>query len=135
MNLFDVNWLAVVVAALIPMVVGSLWYGPLFGKKWLSLVEMTEEDIKKDFNAGKSYGGSTVMAFLMAFVLANVIKLGDPSAASGLLWGALLWVGIVVPYGFQYVAWENRKTGLFALSIAYNLVVLLIMGLILALWQ
>ncbi len=28
----NVNWLAVIAAALVPFVIGSLWYGPLLGK-------------------------------------------------------------------------------------------------------
>jgi hypothetical protein len=33
MNL-DVNWLAVLVAAVVTFVLGGVWYGPLFGKVW-----------------------------------------------------------------------------------------------------
>ena len=30
----DVNLIAVLVAGIVPMIVGMLWYGPLFGKRW-----------------------------------------------------------------------------------------------------
>lgn len=34
LSLTDVNWLAIVAAAVAAFVVGFLWYGPLFGKRW-----------------------------------------------------------------------------------------------------
>jgi hypothetical protein len=37
--------LAVVVAAIVSMVIGGLWYGPLFGKMWVELSGMTEEKV------------------------------------------------------------------------------------------
>ncbi len=33
--MFQINLLAVVVCAIASMVLGMLWYGPLFGKKWM----------------------------------------------------------------------------------------------------
>ena len=30
----DINWLAVIVAAVATFVLGGVWYGPLFGKIW-----------------------------------------------------------------------------------------------------
>ncbi len=136
MNLFDINWLAILVATLLPMVVGSLWYGPLFGKTWMNLMEVTEEEIKGNFNPRQAYGISTLMAFIMAFVLANVIGLADHgSAVHGMLLGGFLWLGLLVPYGYQAVAFEQRKKQLYFMSMAYNLVVLLLMGLILGGWQ
>ncbi len=135
MALMNINWLAVVVAALIPMVVGSLWYGPLFGKAWMKLMELTEEQIKENFNAVQSYGISTLMAFIMAFVLANVINMGEPGATSGMMLGALIWLGFFVPYGFQSVAFEMKKMQVYVMSMGCNLLVLLLMGLVLGAWQ
>ena len=43
----EVNLLAVLVAGIVPMIVGFLWYGQLFGKRWLELMETTAEEIQK----------------------------------------------------------------------------------------
>ncbi len=135
MNLMDINWLAVIVAALIPMGVGMVWYGPIFGKAWMGLMELTEEEIKEGFSPAKSYGGSFVMAIIMAFVLANVIDMAGSGLMNGMMCGALLWLGFIVPYGFQSVAFEMKKTQIYVMSVAYNLVVLLLMGLVIGVWQ
>jgi hypothetical protein len=31
---WEINWLAVVVAAAVTFVLGGVWYGPLFGRVW-----------------------------------------------------------------------------------------------------
>ena len=134
MNLMDINWLAVIVAAMVPMAVGSLWYGPLFGKLWLQWMELTEADIREGFNPVQAYGISTLMALIMAFVLAGVIGSGASGAGHGMMLGALMWLGFIVPYGYQSVAFEMKKKQIYFMSMGYNLVVLLIMGLILGAW-
>ena len=41
-----INWLAVLVAALVPTLIGFLWYSLLFEKAWMKASGMTEEKIK-----------------------------------------------------------------------------------------
>ncbi|MBI3341870.1 DUF1761 domain-containing protein, partial [Candidatus Curtissbacteria bacterium] len=35
---FQINYMAVVAAAVVNMVLGFLWYGPLFGKPWMKMM-------------------------------------------------------------------------------------------------
>ena len=61
----EVNLLAVLAAGIVPMVVGALWYGPLFGKRWLELMGnhrggdsrrfQPVEDVWCEFLAGVGY--------------------------------------------------------------------------------
>ena len=46
MQFLAVNWLAVLVAAIVNMVVGFLWYGPLFSGLFLRLIGKCEEEIE-----------------------------------------------------------------------------------------
>ena len=68
----EVNLLAVLAAGIVPMVVGALWYGPLFGKRWLELMETTAEEIQEGFNPLKTYGVSFLLALVTAFILAQL---------------------------------------------------------------
>ena len=45
MDLSNINWLAVLVAALSTFILGGLWYGPLFGRTWMRASGMTEERV------------------------------------------------------------------------------------------
>ena len=134
--MFDINWLAVIVAAILPMVVGSLWYGPLFGKQWMQMIGYTEEDIRADFDPMKSYGGSMVGAVLTAIVLAVLIPLMDGPSAVGnsLLLVVLCWLGFYLPFGWQSVAFEKKSLGLYMMNMAYNLVTLSVMAIVIAIW-
>ncbi|MFN3694309.1 MAG: DUF1761 domain-containing protein, partial [Ignavibacterium sp.] len=49
MNPVSINYLAVLVCGIISMVIGSLWYGPLFSKLWMKQHGFTEEDLNKNF--------------------------------------------------------------------------------------
>ena len=102
----EVNLLAVLVAGIVPMIVGFLWYGPLFGKRWLALMETTAEEIQKDFNPVK-----TVHLALMALI------------------------AFVLPVFYQAWAYEGRKAGLFWLSLGFNAVSLLGQAVVIAVWS
>ena len=52
----EVSWIGVLVAAASAFVLGGIWYGPLFGKKWLAYNGMTEEDAQTG-HPGVIYGG------------------------------------------------------------------------------
>ena len=80
----EVNLLAVLVAGIVPMIVGFLWYGPLFGKRWLELMETTAEEIQKNFNPWKTHVASFVLALVTAYILAQLFR-GDGWARERLL--------------------------------------------------
>ena len=58
-----INYLAVLVSAIIGMIIGALWYSPLlFGKLWMKLSGMTE----KQLNEAKKKGMGKM--YLVAFI-------------------------------------------------------------------
>jgi hypothetical protein len=134
-----INYLAIFVAAFIPMVLGAIWYGPLFGQKWMELEGKTEEELRASFNPAKSYGVTFLMAILMAFVLAHVLgtwtdAYGVGGALSGIQGGFWMWLGFVVTVSWQNVAFSGQNITLWVLNILYNLVALMMMGALLGSW-
>ena len=130
---FDVNWLAVLVSAVVNMGVGALWYGPLFGQAWMGELGYTMDDIE---GGGVGYLIAAVNSVLMAFVLANVVAwAGVTGLGGGLLLGLMMWLGFT---GFTFAAnhsFEDRSLQLWAINSMVYLVGLLVMGGILAVWQ
>lgn len=62
-----INFIAVLLAALVPMVMGFIWYNPkVMGKAWMEASGMTEEKAK-GANMPLIFGLSFVFAFIMAF--------------------------------------------------------------------
>lgn len=134
MHVPDLNYLAILVAGIVPMIVGAVWYGPLFGKRWLALMETTEEAIAEGFNPLKTYGVSFLFAIASAFGLAILLD-----GFSGPLHGAhaalVAVIAFVIPVSHQSVAFEQRKSGLAVLNVAYNLVALLGQAILLSVWK
>mgnify|MGYP000868002355 CR=1 FL=1 len=64
----DINFLAILVAALTPVVVGYLWYGILFGKVWRNENGFTNEDLITG-NRFKMFGLIFLFSILLAFIM------------------------------------------------------------------
>jgi hypothetical protein len=61
---------AVGIAALVPTVVGFIWYNDkVFGKAWLSGAGLTKEKAMEGFNMPLVFGVSLVLSFFLAFSL------------------------------------------------------------------
>ena len=142
----EVNLLAVLVAGVVPLVVGALWYGPIFGERWMALMETTTEEIEKDFNPLKAYGLNFLLALVTAYVLAQLVAQVAPEGVSsmegsggdvmvGVHLGLMALVGFVLPLAQQSVTFEKRKPGLAWLNIGFNAVALLGQAVVVAAWR
>lgn len=132
--------LAVLVAALIPMGIGALWYGPLFGKQWMLLVGKTEEEIVADMNPLKMYGTAYVSFFVMAYVLGVILQAWQDAydmtgAWTGMQGAFWCWLGFILTSFWQGVTFESKPPKLYLMNVAYNLFSLLGMGALLGIWR
>ncbi|WP_396182361.1 DUF1761 domain-containing protein [Flavobacterium sp.] len=65
----EMNFYAILVAALTTLVVGSIWYSPvLFGNAWMKETGLTEEELKKG-SMLKIFGLTFVFSVLLAMIL------------------------------------------------------------------
>ena len=130
-----VNWVAVIVAAIINMIVGAIWYSPgVFGKNWMALTGKRMDDMKS--GAGRAYGQAFVVALITAYVLARFVGYaGAHSIVRGAVIGFLAWIGFVATSSAGDVIFGGRPTKLYAITNGYQLVVLIINGALLATWS
>lgn len=136
--MISVNYLAVIVAAAVNMVLGFLWYGPLFGKAWTKMMGFTKEDMEKAKKEGmtKSYAIAIVGALVMAYVFAHFISVGAAmTITSGATIGFWLWLGFIATTTLSGMLWGKKPFNLYLLENGYYLVLLLINGAILAVWK
>lgn len=133
MDIFNVNGWAILVAAIINMVLGGLWYSPLIlGKKWLELSGVREEDLKGDW---KAYLGGFIAALVMNYVLALfVYSMDAETILEGAFVGFLAWLGFIATTHLAKVLWEKGHLELFFLHIGIMLIILVVNGAILAVW-
>lgn len=134
----EVNYLAVVLAMLSSMVVGSVWYAEsVFGKQWAKLARI---DMKK--NKGSVFvpiATTMVVSLITAYVLAHVTFLSNYFFGNSFLQDALttafwMWLGFTAARFITHDAFEGRPRKLTLLNVAHELVTLLLMGLIIGLF-
>ena len=139
--MLPINYLAVLASAVLMMVLGYLWYGPLFGKQWAALMGWSSEDMKAKMSkgAGKSYALMALGALLMAFILDHALIYATSyeqwaPLSAGLFVGFANWLGFVVPVSLSTVLWDGKPWKLWFINAGYYLVGLLLMGVLLAMW-
>jgi len=131
MNLFEVNWLAVVLAAACGFLVGGIWYGPVMGKKWMGAVGLTEDQIKSG-NMGMIYGGAFAFSLLASWTLAHTFSSygQDFSVMVKVMTAFGVALGFIVPaIGTNYLFSQKGKA-LFLIDAAYWLLFYIAMGLV-----
>ena len=134
-----INWLAVVAASLVGFAIGFVWYGPLFGKKWMASVGMTEEDAQSG-NMGKIFGVTLIFQFIMAFCLAMFFY-SDPAAAEKVTGSSGAFYGFLTGFGWVATAigvnalYEQKSWTYILINGSFWIVVFTLMGLILGAWK
>ena len=134
-----INLVPVVIAGVINMILGSLWYSPfVIGKLWMRAMGKTEEEIKQGFSTGAmgmTYVVNTISSLVFAYVLAHIIKFASLSTfAQGVNVGFWVWLGFVVTTVIPGYMYESRPKMLYFLFIIYQLISITIMGGVLAIW-
>ena len=147
MPMIPINYLAVLACGIVSVILGFVWYGPLFGKVWMQLTGTTAEDVAR-FKANPammrkmnmSYALTALAALVTAFVLAHAVIFAEAylhigGIQAGLLVGFMGWLGFVAPVTLNSVLWDRKPWKYWFLVNGYSLIQLLVMGVILALWM
>lgn len=137
-----INYLAVLVSAICSIVLGSIWYGPLFGKKWAKLmgINMPDKPTKEMKSMMmKSYGFMGVTTLIMAFVMAHSTIFAatythTTGIMAGLMSGFWNWIGFILPVTMGDQLWGGKSWKLLPITSGYYLVSLCLMGIILSVW-
>lgn len=137
MPIIEINYWAVLVGGLIQMVLGFLWYGPLFGKIWMKLSGRTKESIEAEKKGmGLSYFLMLVASLLTAYTLAHIVGYAHADTMmAGLQAGFWTWLGFIATTTLSSVFFDKKPWALYCLDNAYRLLSLLLMGWVLAVWQ
>jgi hypothetical protein len=134
----EINVLAVILAALSTLVVGTVWYTPrVFGKYWMRTARVNPGGEAKD--AVKPILVSLVVSFISAWVLAGSAAIaqefyGGNFLVNTLITATILWAGFTASRFVTHDAFEGRPAGLTVLNVAHELVTFLVMGLVIGLF-
>jgi len=141
MHMHSLNWLAILVAAVVTMILGFLWYSPLlFAKAWTremgyDINDKAKMDEMRE-SAGPAYAGSFVASLISAFTLALILHgMRAESLHFGIMASFHIWLGFVATVQFTGALFAKQSMKLFAINTGYQLVCFLAMGAILVLWK
>jgi hypothetical protein len=128
-----INVLAVVVATVISMVLGFIWYSEgVFGKQWMASTGRTEVS----GGAPAMYVLTAIFALLQATILAVIVTLaGATTLVAGATLGFLAWLGFVATTQGVDALFNARKMSFYAISTGYHLVEYVIIGALLGAWR
>jgi Protein of unknown function (DUF1761) len=137
MTFAGINYLAVVVAAVVAWLAGAVWYMAL-GRVWTAALGMTPEkmeEARRRPGANLPFVYAFIADLVMAWVFAGLLgHIGALTVRGGLISGAFCWLGfilttLIVNYTFAMRGWR-----LIVIDTGHWLVVLLLMGAIIGGW-
>lgn len=141
----EVNYLAILVCGIASVVVGTIWYGPLFGKMWMEGMgfnKLTPEQQKEGMKMMPwNYLQQFIAALITAYVFAHVlwafgIAQPDVTGMSAVLQGAFwTWLGFIAVIKYGESLWTGKAFKYTAVEIGYWLVMLIIFGWIITAWR
>lgn len=135
MEAMNLNWMAIVAAALANFVIGGLWYSPaLFGKVWMRANGFSDADLKKGSPA-VIFGLSFVFCLIMAANLAAFVSGPETTLSFAILAGIAAGLGWAA-LGLCVVAlFERRPASYMLVNGGYLTVSFAVMGAILGAWR
>jgi hypothetical protein len=135
----NINYLLVLLAAIVAMLAGAAWYSPLlFGNEWQKYSGFSPEDLEKSKQkgTGKYYAIQFCATLVMSYILAQLVSLLHATSFSdGAKIGFWLWFGVAVPVLLGSVLWEHKSVLVYLIDSGHYLVSLVLMGGILGLWS
>jgi len=127
--------LAVALAALMPFVVGALWYAPFGFGRWWERAHGYDDPARKAVlmaSAPRNYLASLVVYVVLALVLRFFLyRLAASDASSAVRLAVLVWLGFVATIGLTTVVFALQPLSLWAIDAGFQLVYMCLMALIL----
>jgi Protein of unknown function (DUF1761) len=139
LDVTGINWLAVVVAAVVYFVLGAAWFAPaVFGRPWMAAIGWDESRPRPEMNP-VSYAGPGIFYLIASAVTAIIAKAtATDTLAEGVVLGLLVGVGYALTVTATDAVFDPNKPkpwNWFAISGAYHVVALVLAGMIIGAWR
>ena len=134
MLIIHMNYWAILVAAVVNMLIGAVWYMPMvFAKAWMKVAGLKKSDLKA---GGYQYCVQFFATLLTVYVLSHVLTLvGAMDWMSGALGGFWAWLGFIATTSIMPVLWEKKSFKQYLINNGEILLMLLVSGAIIGAWR
>jgi len=135
MTFAGLNYLAVLIAAVLAWIAGAAWYMSL-AKPWREAIGISAdkmEELRKRPGAQLPFIYAFVAELIMAWVLAGLMAHlgpGQVTLLNGIVSGAFIWLGFVITTSVVNNSFAMRDVRLLWIDGGYWLLVLVLMGAI-----
>ena len=132
LDLGGLNWLAVIVGAVIYFVLGAVWFAPpVFGKPWMAAIGFDESRPRPEMNPA-SYVGPAIFYLIASIATGLLAKAtGTDTLTEGIILGLVVGVGYALVVTATDAVFDPNKPkpwNWFTISGAYHVVSLAIVG-------
>ena len=131
----NVNYWAVILAAIVNLIMGNFWYSPfILGNPWMK----EHGFIEADFVKGHSMWLIMLLSFVFAFVAAFAIGIyigPHSNALSGAGAGAMIAVCWISTSRGNLFLFEKHSLKLFLIHAGYDILRYIVMGAIVGAWH
>jgi hypothetical protein len=139
--MFELNYLAILVAAIVAFAVGAIWFGPkTFFPVWWKLQGRKPEEAAGSGNVGLMFGLTFVAQLIMGFAVALVLRLEELAGyivtiGTGLQVGLLLGVFVAAAASLSHRLFAGHGYRVWLLEVGNDIAAILAMALILSVWR
>lgn len=123
LNFLNVSVWPILIGGALNMILGMLWYGPFFGKKWMKLMgidEVNKDEMQK--SAGIGYFISIITALAYGYTMDLLINsLGINNLVFAILLGLLVIIGFQLPTAVKPLLWEDKPRSLFIINFGFEI--------------
>lgn len=138
-NMLTINFVAVLVAAIVAFVLGFLFHGPLFGKVWMKLADVHPTGNEKFSDMIPQMLWNILANIITAYVLAVIYSFVSTSSygngagvRTAIMTAVWVWFGFIVASSSMEVIWMKRKVTLWLFECICSLIVMIAMGIVIA---
>ena len=144
MTLSNINWFAVSVSAVVAFIIGGLWFSPkaFFPVWWKAKGRSMDEIPGSGLNMGLVFGSTFLALLVQAATMAAILELlhtsgavENPGMMQGATTGLIVGVGIAAASSLTHRLFGGDGFKIWVLEVGNDVLNLMAIGAILALWR
>jgi hypothetical protein len=106
----DVDWLAVILAALAYFVIGAAWYAPpLFGKAWMAAGGIPDPRESGGGGPGPAIYAVPLIGSVLSAIALGMIAVATDTIGEGVVLGLVVGVGFAISIALVTATFESAK--------------------------
>lgn len=128
-----INIWAVLIATIASQLIGFVWYSVIFSEPWARGYRLEPDALAS--TPPLSYVATILGAFVYSLALAVGAGLLDITGLpSGIVFGAIVWAGIVLPRYLLHALFARIAAGSALIDLAFDLILSIVAGAIIGVW-